>query len=77
MTLKDRLEYAVRLRNDGGKLARDYGDDAAKILALLAAAHYAAGSFAQVPADKTVPPIVLHDCREHLEEAIAAIEAES
>jgi hypothetical protein len=39
---------------------------------LLEAARYAAGSFAQVPSDKTVPPIVLHDCREKLESAIAA-----
>lgn len=29
---------------------------------------YAAGSFAQVPRDKTVPPIVLHDCKDKLDE---------
>lgn len=38
---------------------------------LLAACQYAAGSFAQVDSTRTVPPIVLHDCREHLEAAIA------
>ena len=37
---------------------------------LVEACEYAAGSFAQVPADRTVPPIVLHDCREKLEEAV-------
>ncbi len=37
---------------------------------LLAAAEYAASSFAQVPSDHTVPPIVLHDCREKLDAAI-------
>lgn len=37
---------------------------------LLSACEYVAGSFAQVPSDQTVPPIVLHNCREKLEEAI-------
>ncbi len=38
---------------------------------LRAAIQYAAGSFAQVPSTETVPPIVLHDCRRHLEEALS------
>lgn len=37
----------------------------------MAAMEYAAGSFAQVPDDKTVPPIVLHDCRRKLEAVLA------
>lgn len=36
---------------------------------LIHACQYAAGSFAQVPADKTVPPIVLHDCKDKLDAA--------
>lgn len=34
------------------------------------ACEYAAGSFAQVPSSQTVPPIVLHDCKDKLTEAL-------
>ena len=34
------------------------------------AIQYAFISFSQVPEDHTVPPIVLHDCRKKLEEAL-------
>jgi hypothetical protein len=77
MNLKERLETAAAIPpgskadNAGASLLRSA--DARKLLALVEAAHYAAGSFAQVPADKTVPPIVLHDCKEHLETALAAL----
>ena len=36
---------------------------------LISACQYAAGSFAQVPSDQSVPPIVLHDCKDKLEAA--------
>jgi hypothetical protein len=37
---------------------------------LRGACEYAAGSFAQVASDQTVPPIVLHDCKDHLTAAL-------
>jgi hypothetical protein len=48
----------------------------AEVRRLRAACQYAAGSFAQVPRTQTVPPIVLHDCRDKLEEALAPPAAE-
>lgn len=43
---------------------------------LTEACQYAAGSFSQVPEDQTVPPIVLHDCKRKLEQAVANGRAE-
>jgi len=40
---------------------------------LRSACEYAAGSLAQVPYGGTVPPIVLHDCKEKLQGAVAGV----
>ena len=42
-----------------------------RVAELVSACEYAAGSFAQVPSHHTVPPIVLHDCKEKLQMTIA------
>lgn len=63
----DVLRWGCRYR----EMAREGGLLVEIIKDLVAACQYAAGSFAQVPEDKTVPPIVLHDCKRKLDEAAA------
>lgn len=62
--IRDVADVMVKARESVGKALLD------RLRRLEEAARYAAGSFAQVPSDKTVPPIVLHDCREKLEAAL-------
>jgi hypothetical protein len=72
VTIRERWgNTAVKYRVTWGGNALWVEDEHKRTIAeLVAACEYAAGSFAQVDGTKTVPPIVLHDCRRKLEEAV-------